>query len=85
MTFDEVIAAGVCAFCQLDGGALLRYESGEACARVLRYPDSPCEWHEAPVFEDPIPEAGWSHHIDCVCAFCCPEAVKPRATGWLLE
>lgn len=80
MTYDQVVAAGKVATCQLPIGALLRYEPSEGIVYVLPYPGIPSSWKASRMYDEAIPQDGWMHYLGCVCQYCSAAApAQPTA------
>lgn len=80
MTFDDVIAAGKVASCQLPGGARLRYDRAEGAVRALPHPGGASPWSEAKLSVELLPPSGWSHRVGCEYV-CCGDATEQELGG----
>lgn len=81
MTYDEVIAAGKVASCQLASGAMVRFEPHDGTLQVLPYPGTPRLWREAKEYLGMVPQDGWSHYPGCACDICQPVTSSPGASA----
>ncbi|MEI6452235.1 MAG: hypothetical protein WCP98_20105 [Actinomycetes bacterium] len=70
MNFDEAKAARQPAYCFLESGAVLRYDSEADQVRHLEYPAQPRAWQQAQFFHGQVPGDGWRHLAGCSCTAC---------------
>jgi hypothetical protein len=70
MRSGEVLLVGKRAFSQQKGRVLLRYEPADRKVHALDYPTTPKEWQNAPCYEGPVPDSGWTHSFGYSRSFC---------------